>query len=759
MTVPVAVHARTSSGPGRQMAAAAATKAGGTVKAFYVIKELAKLSQMVNHEQLQGAAAQLALEAMAHVEECSQRCIQLLVCAMGAPETKPELAADAAWMLHTLTQRCDVSRQWRREADGLEAVRTAIARHSEHYSLVQWAVGTVRNLSGLRGLASLLGVGAGRLPDAVVASILWSVYDLLKKERDSNEAVELLRLLVQILTEGSHDIEVQSACCSAIGAVIIEDARLGALLVELGGVPLLLNKLRQSRTLGPATDTLTCACINTLASLAKGSSSHAEVIRQHGGVQVLAQLDAQGRSGCEDEAAMWAIGYLGGIGTVLQAMSHAPASQAVVRGGLGVIAELACQLNAPYEVSTLPEVLQALLNLWCQISSPSQNTGHRCRKKCIGAICSTVTGLVPHADPGQVPELDRAVLGLLNLQTQEIVGDADVEIAELTLECLGRQMLIRPSWQRHLQQFGAEEVFSQRIRTGRSHSRMLKYAFWASAALSGLPFVCQQLQQHLRSADTIIAGFCTIIDILDDDVEGDWVLRQAERCDENAVPGVLRLVSEAMEGYLGDALLQSRGCHCIGLLAAHAPLGAAPRETVAAVFAALRRHPRCSYVARDACYAFHALLEPVGGGLGPVAINGTTEDGTRWATERREAVAALLREGGAEAVCRQSSTEFADLANVELLEEATVVLCALAGVAAVLVVLAEAGPGPARTVGIKALAEFSRQQPLKLRGCAEAVASAVVAMAAESMEDAMLQQNAALVLGFCEACRGSEGAQ
>ena len=155
-----------------------------------------------------------------------------------------------------------------------------------------------------------------------MASILWSVYDLLKKERDSNEAVELLRLLVQLLTEGSHDIEVRSACCSAIGAVIIEDARLGALLVELGGVPLLLNKLRQSRTLGPATDTLTCACINTLASLAKGSSSHAEVIRQHGGVQVLAQLDAQGRGGCEDEAAMWALGYLGGIGTVLQAMSQ-----------------------------------------------------------------------------------------------------------------------------------------------------------------------------------------------------------------------------------------------------------------------------------------------------------------------------------------------------------------------------------------------------------------------------------------------------
>mmetsp|Transcript_150616 Transcript_150616/g.419851 ORF Transcript_150616/g.419851 Transcript_150616/m.419851 type:complete len:739 (+) Transcript_150616:79-2295(+) len=725
-------------------AAAAAASEGGTAKAAFVIKELAKLTLQLSHEQLQVAAAQTTLEGLKLCEQYAQRCIRLLIDALRMPETRPELAADAAWTLHKLTQRCDVAREWMRDAEGLAAVRHALVTHSAHNDLVQCSVGIVYSLDGLRGIASLLtgctGGDAMHLPDSVVAVIVWSVYDLMKQERGGTDAAVVLRLLVQLLSQRSHDLEVRCACCSALDVIVHEDARLGGLLLELGGAPLLLDTLRHARSLGSSGSDLACACVNTVASLAKGSAMQAELLRQHGVVEVLAHFSVQGSGGADEEAAVWALGHLAGISTVLQAMAHSPTSVGVIRGGLDVVAELACQASTPDEVAYLPQVLQALLVLLGEMISPS--SGVKCRKKCVAAICSTVMGIAPHAEPGQVTTLDQAVMSLLEVQTRELSKDTDVEIAEMALESLGRLVLIKPAWHHFLRRCGAEKVFSQRIQSGHAHRRLLKYTFWAAAALSGLPFVCRELGLHLRSAETIDAAFCTIIDILDDDLEGDWVLKEAERCPEDAVPSVLKLIAEAMQGYLADALLQSRGCHCVGLLAPLAPAGPGHAEALEAVLAAARRHPRCAHVLRDACYACHAFLEePVSGARSSEAVR-----------EAHEQVAQALRRGGADAIAAQALADHADTRNAELLEEAVIVLCSLSGVRAALRALTDAGPGPVRTIGVKALAEFGRHQPLLLRQCAGDIISAVTVMAGESIEDDALQQNSALLIGFCNPC-------
>lgn len=247
----------------------------------------------------------------------------------------------------------------------------------------------------------------------------------------------------------------------------------------------------------------------------------------------------------------------------------------------------------------------------------------------------------------------------------------------------------------------------------------------------------------MRSAETIDAAFCTIIDILDDDLEGDWVLKEAERCSKDAVPSVLNLIAHAMAGYPDDQNLQSRGCHCIGLLAALAPAGTQHGEAIDAVFCAARRHPRRPHVLRDACYAFHAMLEPRSQCFG----------GEAGAAASRQAVVAALRQRGAEELAIQALAEHADARNAELLEEAVILVCGLSGVAAAVQLLREAGPGPTRTIGIKAIAEFGRQQPLLLHQCAQDVVSAVTIMAGEDVEDHVLQQNSALLIGFCNVGR------
>lgn len=769
------------------MAASAASEGGA--QAAFVIRELAKLTVQLSHEQLQYEAAQMALNAMQALECHARSSIHMLIQALQMTGMKaPELAADATWILHKLTQRCDVTVQWVREADGLAAVLHAMVHHSEHENMVQCAVGIFYNLDGIGGLIRLLGAAVAaispdgngntltapaRLPHRVVATTLWSVYGLVQEECGSDKAA-LLRLIVQILAEevrcSPSITEVQSACCSAICAIVAQDARLGAFFIELGGLPLLLRYLQRytatrahqeqvSDQEAYAVDAsgLVCACVNTLSCLAKGSTMQAEVVRQHGALEVLAQL-ASGISGGdvsleaqserELEAAVWALGYLGGIGTVLQAMSLAPSSQGLLRGGLDVVAELASQCMSPQEVSLLPEVLRALLRLLCQMTVSGLHAG--VRKNCVAAICSTIMGMAPHADPGQVPELDQAVLGLLEAQTQELLADVDIDIAEMTLESLGRLILVRPTWHRHLHSCNAEAIFSQRIRRSTADRRLLKYAFWASAALSGLPFVCRELQLQLRSPDTVDAAFCSIIDILDNDLEGDWVLQEAERCDQQVVPNVLRLISDAMGGFLADSVLQSRGCHCIGLLVTLAPPGTILPEAITAVFTAARRHPQSKNVVRDACYAFHALLERQLS-CGGAGNTGSVRDecSTLQDTHDAETFDTVLNDGGAEAIARQAIADHGSAADVDLIEEAVMVLCALAGVGEALRVLAEAGPGVVRTVGVKAIGEVFRRQPRMLKEQATHIVPAVVALAAESIEDEALQQHAALLIGFC----------
>merc|ERR1719207_431894 len=106
----------------------------------------------------------------------------------------------------------------------------------------------------------------------------------------------------------------------------------------------------------------------------------------------------------------------------------------------------------------------------------------------------------------------------------------------MAVESLGRLALTTKAWHEGLNKCGAVEVLSTQIRGWYGNRRLLKYCFWAAAALRGLPFVVAELQAHLQSAPMVDAAFCTVIDILDDDLEGEWILTGTQRCTEADVP-------------------------------------------------------------------------------------------------------------------------------------------------------------------------------------------------------------------------------
>ena len=500
-----------------QLATAAATAAteGGTAKAAGIIKEIAKLSVQLSNEQLQAMTAQVTLEGLRLVEQHAQKCLTMFVDTLRAPNGTPELATDAAWILYKLTGCCAFTRRWVLDAGGLAAVHCALVANSLHDDLVNCCVGIVCNLDGLRGLGSLLsfsvGAEGGNLPDRVLAVIVWAVYEQVKQQSDACDLDTLLQTVLQLLAQSSHDVEVQNACCSTLAVMLHQNAQLGALLLEREGPRPLLNILQHAMNSDGRSQDLAGSCGSALIALAEASAIHADIIRQYGGVEVLALFCIKGLGGADEEVAMCALGHLGGLRAVVEVMSRAPTLPAVIRGGLDSITELASSATAPSEVQFLPEVLGALWLLLEHMNMP--NPPVKCRKKCIAAICSGMIGIATHAEPTQVLELDQAVVKLVELQRKELCSDADIAIAEITVESLGRMALIKPSWRDYLKCCGAQQALAQRIQTAHEHRRLLKYTFWAAAALSGLPFVCSELQNsvQLRSAHIIDAAVCTIL--------------------------------------------------------------------------------------------------------------------------------------------------------------------------------------------------------------------------------------------------------
>jgi len=317
----------------------------------------------------------------------------------------------------------------------------------------------------------------------------------------------------------------------------------------------------------------------------------------------------------------------------------------------------------------------------------------------------------------------------------------DTDLAEMIVEGLGRVALARDSWREMLRSCGALELAAQIISSVDGHPKLIKYSFWFAASISGVPWVVQQLMHNQRTWAVVDAAFCTIIDILDEDVEGEWVLSHARQSAGFDVAAVLALIAEVVVQHSNNAILQGRGCHCLGLLApmvprSLVPLDKDPREwpqgkAVVAICVVARRHRFSAEVARDSCYAFRSLLRFERGEADP-------------------AVVVQLMQEDVEEITQQALVNFASEEQVGLLEDAVFVLAAVSGIDVALKAMHNSGQGPVRRSGVKALFEFCQLIQITPE-LAQRTGEAVVAMVQESQEDPSLSQNAELLKGLCEA--------
>mmetsp|Transcript_17676 Transcript_17676/g.61909 ORF Transcript_17676/g.61909 Transcript_17676/m.61909 type:complete len:802 (+) Transcript_17676:49-2454(+) len=770
--------------------------------------EFAVAASRVQNEELRSASLQLMHEGLAAWEEHGKHCALCMLEALQSAAAAGSYAMhDALWMLQQLAERSASSKSWILCGRGVEVVHCAIVAAPGDEKFAQSGAWLVYTLDGLKGLTDLLwrsrsGSSAGHA--AVRVAVAWAVFELVRGQRaeaggsgsqPQPESASVLSILVDAMELESMSLEGKWACVAAVDAMVKGEARLGSLFLERGGARLVARALRAAATMGRDAEELRRALAYLVTSLADGSTQAVSLLCAEGAMASLAEVSLQG-SGLEVEATMWALGSLGGIGAVLDVMSKQQATGVshAMRGG--VLALSQCAWNAvgdQEELSRLPVALALLLDFMAheETLSAASGDGSSLRVQCVVALGSVLASLVTHAPPNRHGNVDRGVEVLLTcLQTTPVlsassnasagataasdttcgasgaVADAAASFAaEKAAEAIGRIALASVEWRQALRQCGALEALAGWIHCREAPLRLQQYLFWAAAAIAGLQFVSNEMRLHMASADAVHAGLCTIIDILDDDVEDEYASVGAERSRDADMPALLGLVLEAMRTHPGALEVQEKACSCVGLLVrlvtasrqGGVPAGcvAAVAAAVAPVVAAARRFARCPEVVRGVCAALRALL-----GVAPLCLDSSHCPSSPSDDGQKAALACALSEEGAVDFADEACDAFATTPHTEdLLEDAIAVVALGRGFRAVLPKLDAAPPGSLlRVAGLKALFELGRGdlrlmgQACRDAGVVQAIADMCAKLAAEEAgtdQCGRISESAALLMGLC----------
>ncbi|CAK8992699.1 unnamed protein product [Durusdinium trenchii] len=392
-----------------------------------------------------------------------------------------------------------------------------------------------------------------------------------------------------------------------------------------------------------------------------------------------------------------------------------PHKPKLLLGGACAVSTLAFKASDREELSKLPAALVLLLEI---IQTPADDP--KLRRAAVKALGCTLAALTPHAPPHHVPEVDRGVQALIaqllqppakQVHTEENAykdswwsGDDgkdgyDVPVAPVTqaaAEAIGRIALTTSAWRPVLRSC-AMEALTNWIRYGLPDRKLNKYLFWAAAAMSGMPFVANEVKLHMNSVSAVDAALCTIIDILDEDIDGEYTLAGADR-GEAEMPDLLGLIVQAMGLHSGAPEIQARGSTCISLLVPYVPfakLSAVAPVAIVSVLTGHRRFPRRMDVMSGSACALRAFCE--------LCRRHQGAEGT-------EVIVSRLRQEGASECMEQVFMGFSHYEDAsELLEDAAAVHAQLSGVEALLKRLAEEpATSLLRVAGLKAIFEEGR---------------------------------------------------
>ncbi|CAK9024455.1 Uncharacterized protein SCF082_LOCUS16628 [Durusdinium trenchii] len=725
---------------------------------------LVKLVPQLSHNHLQKATAELVSNAVRLCQEQVIGCVKLLIQALISKQS-PELALDAAWALNEMAHNNPLVSGWIRDAGGQQALQESLVVYCSHREHVDCCIWLLRMIGGVHGLLQLLQT------EPLPAEVLLALLQVLRKDNTCwrnnqgplDEAPQLLRCCAQRLAQcGQAPPLLQEA--SALLQEMSLEPLLGQELLVMGGTQLMSLTLQMAVR---CQDVETArSCCNILCSLAKvGRVDSQHYLRTTEVLQAL-QSAAQLGSGQELEVSVGqTLGFILGLPEAIQLFSGL--GEFAVQGVLRALREL-CNTEDVEAIRLLPQMVGELLKL--QKKTPFTSCIHLALLDALGSCCSSLS---PHLAPGACAELDEAVRLIasrlhepMKIPEEDQHGYSWREQLELIFDPLGKVTLAKDAWRDALLKHGAKEATQQRILELVGDRRLEKYCVWLLAALAGMPFVVQELQKHLERPEVVDACMCAIIDILDDDLDCDWLLSgRTLMATRQEVPGLLELIAQAMTAHPQDAIVQSRGCHCLVLLMRMVPhvgeLSQACLEIILkTVLHAYNSHYQHLSAVRDISFLLRSLLEPRNG----------QEAQASWAQKQ---LAQHLQQEFTHRQLESSVKHFAGFDDAyrcgELFENALACVALLSGAGRMMNFLMESEELPGHLTlcisGFKALFELAGSRCAVLgeangivleghivgQGCPGV--QAALRRLVQGREDEQLRQAAVLLDGLCEALK------
>lgn len=527
-----------------------------------------------------------------------------------------------------------------------------------------------------------------------------------------------------------------------------------------GGADVLVAALRRCsceaavQALGASHGDLLVAVSRLLSSLAEGNGQAAQRLRELNALEVLTAGHIP-QSAVED--VMWAVGKLGRLETVVEAIIRTMSSTNAVHG-LEVLCDIVCQ-QADEDVAVLRQVVPKVLVLSQALCHPDSNVSSDNQAMGVRSLGGIINGLAPLYPPGSWQVINDS----MELLVAAISPGRAVEVVQEASESLGRIANIAPAWRVPLRCTALEVVTKQlrgcECQTVPVAGRLKKYLFWAAAAIGGLGSVVHEMRLQAHDVQVQDAAICAIIDMLNDSQEYGYALGNVQDTTENSGADGLKVQCEAMEVIIqamrshretsASLPVQYRGSTVLGLLCGQRPPGTeVPPEMLNAVLdtvlEALCRHPYHLRVANGVCSCLRSLLEPRPGGDQGVSAS---LQGMR-ARHAGPSLRQVLEHFPYDATSTRDENE-AELA--QLLEDAAFALALLDGPSVIMQIIINSDEqettAALQAKGIKALAELGRNFP-KLFPPPTAQEVAAAANIFRSASNSEVQQNAELLLGI-----------
>ncbi|CAK0875666.1 unnamed protein product [Prorocentrum cordatum] len=316
----------------------------GSADLLAALEALADCAGRLATEPLKGTIGNAAAVLVAQVEASCRDSVKFLLAGLCVPGEGADAQNDRVWVLHQMCRHSESAKRWFNELGGSAALGTVLGAHGDSYELVQTGVWLAHEIHGPAGIIGLFGHDS----TAVRAAALWALHALLGRQKGLSEelsdsglvacVLEALRAAQRVPPE-QHTCELQLACCSVLQYLLEERPIRSSVFLAHGGGEALTTALRAAFALGEDWASLVSASAKLATAVAAGSEQSVQQLRRDGLLEALVNNGSGGAlpERCAGDV-LWALGQIGGVAVVLEAMVRLPGPGSL-RGGMVALAE------------------------------------------------------------------------------------------------------------------------------------------------------------------------------------------------------------------------------------------------------------------------------------------------------------------------------------------------------------------------------------------------------------------------------------